>query len=171
MPATTLPTTVDDNPFRTLVRTFGLVERVMQPYFARFGISGSQWGVLRALQRAKRDGRAGLRLTDLGERLIIRPPSVTGVIDRLERMALVAREPDPGDMRAKIVSLTKKGTRVVEEVLAVHQTQIDTVLGGLTADEQGELQRLLSVLGRHLQEMIDGGGETAGRPMHSGTPD
>ena len=28
--------------FRELIRTYGLVERVMQPYFGRYGISGSQ---------------------------------------------------------------------------------------------------------------------------------
>ena len=30
-----------DNAFRELIRTFGAAERVMQPYFARFGISGA----------------------------------------------------------------------------------------------------------------------------------
>ena len=30
-----------DNAFRELIRTFGVAERVMQPYFARFGISGA----------------------------------------------------------------------------------------------------------------------------------
>src|SRR5437868_3671173 len=76
---------------RALVRTFGLLERVQQPYFARFGISGSQWGVLRALHRAQKENLSSLRLTDLSERLLVRPPSVTGVIDRLQRAGLVVR--------------------------------------------------------------------------------
>src|SRR5438309_10975549 len=95
-----------ENAFRELIRTFGLVERVMQPYFARFGISGAQWGVLRNLHRAEAEGLARLRLTDLSERLLIRPPSVTGVVDRLERTGLVARESSPDDLRAKQVGLT-----------------------------------------------------------------
>src|SRR6266404_5330251 len=90
-----------DNAIRELVRTFGLVEKVMQPYFARFGISGSQWGVLRHLYRAEQEGWPGLRLTDLGDRLLIRPPSVTGVVDRLERAELVIRGGLPTDLRAK----------------------------------------------------------------------
>src|SRR5437588_12552015 len=76
---------------RALLRTLGLLKRVMEPYFARFGISGSQWAVLRTLLRAEAEGRKQLRLTDLGNRLLIRPPSVTGVVDRLQRMGLVAR--------------------------------------------------------------------------------
>src|SRR6516165_11847598 len=91
--------------FRELIRTFGLVERVMHPYFARFGITGSQWGVLRNLHRAEEEGLPRLRLTELGERLLIRPPSVTGLVDRLERARLVARHGSPTDLRTKQVSL------------------------------------------------------------------
>ena len=66
----------------------------MQPYFARFGISGAQWGVLRQLHLAEQEGLAGLRQTDLSERLLVRPPSVTGVVDRLERVGYVQRDSD-----------------------------------------------------------------------------
>ena len=34
-----------------------------------------------------------LRVTELSERLLIRPPSVTGVVDRLEARGLVVVEP------------------------------------------------------------------------------
>ena len=44
-----------------MVRTRGLLDRVMQPYFVRFGITASQWGVLRALHRAEAEGLPGLR--------------------------------------------------------------------------------------------------------------
>src|SRR5581483_1355777 len=95
-----------ENAFRELIRVRGLLERVQQAYYAQFGLSGSQWGVLRTLHRAEQEGRDGLRLTDLSEQLLIRPPSVTGVVDRLERAALVRREESPTDLRAKRVALT-----------------------------------------------------------------
>ena len=79
---------------------------------ARFGISGSQWGVLVTLHRGEvEERRTALRLTDLGDRLIVRPPSVTGVVDRLQRMGLVARTPSSDDHRAKDVSLTSRPSR------------------------------------------------------------
>src|SRR5438874_12681713 len=95
--------------FRELVRTFGLIERVMHTHFARFGISGAQWGVLRNLHREEQDGQSGMRMTDLGDRLLIRPPSVTGVVDRLERAGLVERKGSPSDQRSKLVALTATG--------------------------------------------------------------
>src|SRR5437763_191108 len=137
-----------EQALRSLIRLFGLLERVMQPYFARFGISGSQWGVLRNLHRAEEEGRPGLRLTDLSERLLIRPASVTGVVDRLERAGLVLRNSSPTDLRAKQVALTSQGRQIVDRVLAIHGGQIEALLGGLSPAEQAELHRLLSRLGQ-----------------------
>src|SRR5437764_7881244 len=109
----TPPTGPPENAFRELIRTFGLVERVMQPYFAQFGISGSQWGVLRQLHRAELEGQASLRLTELSERLLIRPPSVTGLVDRLERAKLVVRAGSPTDLRAKQIAPTRAARTLV----------------------------------------------------------
>jgi len=151
LPAVSRPA---EGTFRELLRVLGLLERVMQPYFAQFGISGSQWGVLRNLHRAEEQGLPGLRLTDLSDRLLIRPPSVTGVVDRLERAGLVVRDGSPFDMRAKQVVLTAKGRELVEQILAVHGRQIDTILGVLKPSEQTELHRLLSRLEQHLEGVL-----------------
>ena len=147
-----------ENAFRTLLRTMGLVDRVMHPYFARFGISGSQWGVLRTLQRAHLVGQARLRLTDLGNRLIIRPPSVTAAVDRLERTGLVQRQAAPDDARAKLLNLTPRGLHLVEQIQAEHPARIHAVLRGLSGAQQLQLQRLLNRLAGHLQSMLDGNG-------------
>ena len=141
--------------FRALVRTFGLLKRVMEPYFARFGISGSQWGVLRTLHRSAEDGSPELRLTDLGDRLIVRPASVTAVVDRLVRMGLVERRASDSDQRVKNVSLTAAGRQLVLRVLQHHPRQIADVLGGLGEDEQSELRRLLEKLEPHLAQLAD----------------
>src|SRR5947209_5065369 len=139
---------------RELIRTLGLLERVMQPYFARYGISGSQWGVLRNLHRAEAEGFASLRQTELSERLLIRPPSVTGVLDRLERAGLVTRVGSATDLRAKQVALTSEGRQLVERVLMGHQAQIESVMAGLRTAEQAELHRLLSQLRQHLEQFL-----------------
>ena len=82
--------------------------------------------------------------------MLIRPPSVTGVVDRLERAGLVVRDGSPTDLRAKQVGLTEQGRRLVERVLTLHGDQIESVLGGLSLPEQTELHRLLNRLGGHL---------------------
>jgi DNA-binding MarR family transcriptional regulator len=153
-----------EKAFRQLVRTFGLLERVMQPYFARFGISGAQWGVLRTLHRAEEAGRSGLRLSELGEQLLIRPPSVTGVVDRLQRAGLVRRVNVASDLRARLVLLTPKGRELLEKVLEGHVGQVSRVMGGLEETQQEHLHELLIRLGEHLQGLAAGPeGEAEGR--------
>jgi DNA-binding MarR family transcriptional regulator len=97
---------------------------------------------------------AGLRQTDLSERLLIRPPSVTGVLDRLERAGLVTRVGSATDLRTKHVALTTKGRQLVERVLTGHQAQIESVMAGLRTGEQAELRRLLSQLRQHLEQFL-----------------
>lgn len=133
----------------------------MGPYFARFGITGSQWSVLRALHRAESEGFAGLRLTDLSERLVIRPPSVTGVVDRLERLSLVVRESVAGDLRVKMVRLTPKAKNLLDRVLVGHEAQIDNVLSVLSPADHDQLFGLLSKLNAHLERLSELPGGTS----------
>jgi MarR family 2-MHQ and catechol resistance regulon transcriptional repressor len=145
---------IGEGAWRELLRVFGMLERVMHPYFARFGISGSQWGVLRTLHRAEQEGLPGLRLTDLAERLLIRPPSISGVVDRMERLGLVRREELTTDLRAKQVVLTPEGRELLHRVLVKHQAQIDRLMGGLSKAEQDQLLQLLLKLGRHIHDLV-----------------
>ena len=125
----------------------------MRPYFAQFGLSGAQWGVLRVLHRAEQEGLTDLRLTDLSGRLLIRPPSVTGVVDRLQKMGLAERSSSQTDHRAKYVSLTLAGRQLVQRVQEGHAQQIEKVLGGLGGPEQEQLHRLLDQLTSHLRPL------------------
>ena len=136
-----------------MVRTYGLFRNCMEPYFTSFGVSGAQWGVLRTLHRAEDEGRSGLRLTDLGRRLLVRPPSVTTLIDRLERAGLVTRSTIAADLRARQVMLTPEGRQLVERILQQHPAQMQSVMAGLNEAEQKLLHRLLERLAEHLESL------------------
>ena len=158
-----------DGPIRTLIRTYGLFRRVMDPYFAQFGLSSSQWSVLRTLHRAEIEGFTTLRLTDLSSRLLVRPPSVTGVVDRLHRMGLLKSTKSPDDHRAKQVSLTAAGRKRVNQVLEKIPDQIGSILGGLSAAEQEQLQKLLSTLASRLEGLAGKLEGTAGNDTDTET--
>jgi DNA-binding MarR family transcriptional regulator len=142
--------------FHSLLRIFGLVRQVQEPYFARFGISSAQWAVLRVLQRAESEGQGqrGLRLSEVGQRLFIQPPSVTGVVDRLERRGLVKRSESASDLRVRCLELTQPGRKLLAKVLVNHSGQIDSLFGGLTPEERQSLFNLLRPLEKHLRTLI-----------------
>jgi DNA-binding MarR family transcriptional regulator len=140
--------TATDRAYQSLLSTLGLLKQAMEPHFARFGISRPQWGVLAVLSRAEEKGQDGLYLHDLGDRLLIRPPSVTGVVD-----GLVTRSKTEGDRRVRRVRLTPGGRALRKRLLAVHAQQIRKVMGGLDAREQAQLAKLLDRLGAHLRSV------------------
>jgi MarR family transcriptional regulator, organic hydroperoxide resistance regulator len=57
-----------------------------------------------------------LALRDLVEATGQRPSTLTGVVDRLERRGLVARQPHPTDRRAFHVAPTPEGRRAIARV-------------------------------------------------------
>ena len=155
------PPSLHVTAFRAFVRASGLLRNVMTPYFAQFGLSGSQWGVLRALDRAEAEGLRHLRLTDLGRRLLVRMPSVSGVVDRLARVGLVRRVRTASDRREKGVVLTPAGRELVRRILRRHPAQIRNVLGGLDRGEVRRLQRLMERIAAHLETLTDARDETS----------
>lgn len=138
--------------FRALVQANGLLRNKMDAYFAQHGISAAQWGVLRTLQRAKDAGLSGLRLHELGDRLLVKPPSVTTIIDRLERSGLVARQVSDEDQRAKQVSLTPRGHKLLHRVLKNHPAQIRSIMSGFSLAEQKQLYDLMNRFAEHLKD-------------------
>ncbi len=153
-----------EETFRSLVRAVGLMHRLMQPYFGRFGISGSQWGVLRTLYRAEQEGIAGLHLIELGDRLLVRPPSVTGLVDRLQRLGLVVRATAASDLRCKEVRLTTSGRELVARMLEGHPAQIANIMGGLDDSDLHRLNKLLAKMSEHMQRQIDRGEQAGSMP-------
>ncbi len=88
----------------------------------------------------------GVRLTDLARGANISSQAMGELVDELEDLGYVRREPDPRDRRAKLVKLTQSGTRVVaagRSVVADLESRIDEKLGHAG---HRELRRLLTRL-------------------------
>lgn len=61
----------------------------------------------------------GTRLTDLAARASMTRPSMGELVDELERAGYLKRGPDPADGRAKLISLTHAGKRVMAQAVRV----------------------------------------------------
>lgn len=139
---------------RAWVRAHGLFRQEMDAYFHKHGLSGAQWGVLRTLQRAETEaGLDGLSPGELGRRMIVKPPSMTGVVDRLEKQGLVERVANPADLRSKEVRLTAEGRALVERIVATHAGQRERVLGCFNGEERRTLLKLLTTFENHFETL------------------
>lgn len=79
----------------------------------------------------------------LGRLVYLDAATIKGVVDRLGLRGLVATGADPNDRRRRAVSLTEKGSRVVEAAISVAADVTAKTLRPLTVDEQRTLTRLL----------------------------
>lgn len=59
----------------------------------------------------------GTRLTELAARANMTPPSMAELVDELEMLGYLERQPDPTDGRAKLIRPTRKGRRILAEAL------------------------------------------------------
>jgi len=144
---------VTEAVFHSFLRLWGRLRQVQEPYFARFGISPSHWGILRVLQRAELGGEEELSLKEVSARMLIQPPSVTGVVDRMERQGLVRRIASQTDRRVRHLSLTPQGRDLVAKVLEGHADRIQLLFAGLKIHEQQTLLELCNRMQEHLQTL------------------
>src|ERR1700719_1181001 len=83
----------------------------------------------------------------IGKKILLTSGSITTAIDRLESRKLVHRTPHPDDQRARLVQLTDRGRRLIEDAFRQHALDIDETMAVLTPGERRELIRLLKKVG------------------------
>lgn len=88
---------------------------------AECGLTPQQHQALLAIR-----GAAGAPATVgyVADRLVLKPHSATGLVDRLEALGLVARRPSPDDRRQALLALTPKAEALLGTLSATHREEI-----------------------------------------------
>ena len=80
-------------------------------------------------------------------------PTMTVLVDRLERNGLVDRRPDPTDRRAVLVEITDSGRELLAQLSAARTTVVADALGTLDSADRESLTAALPALER-LEEAL-----------------
>lgn len=94
------------------------------------GLTSQQHQALLAVKGFSEVGAMSIR--DLAARLLLRHHSVVELIDRLVKLQLVARMPDPQDGRRVLIGLTDAGERHLRELSAVHLRELRAIGSSLS---------------------------------------
>ncbi len=92
---------------------------------------------------------------DIAVRLLITGPSVTGLLDTLERKRLVERQPHPSDQRRRLIQLTPEARDVLRDNLTAHYADLAGMLKALSSTERKQLVGLLRRVGGATPPMFD----------------
>jgi DNA-binding MarR family transcriptional regulator len=90
-----------------------------------------------AMNRVCREGP--IRLTALAAKEGVSQPSMTQLIQRLERLELVARLADPDDGRAALIGITQQGQTLLDERKRMRRERLRALMTTLTAEEESAL--------------------------------
>lgn len=135
-----------------LIAAFERASHADTRFFAQWGLTPQQYNAMRILYFAQ---AGGVRLSDIGDRLLQRVPDVSRLVDRLERAGFARRAPDPEDGRAVLVDLTAAGRTLVADMEAEVMDSHESWYSGLTPAEQRRLVALLHKTAAVLDNSID----------------
>ncbi len=135
-----------------LLRTSDWIDNRFGRLFRDFGLTNSQYNVLRILRG---EGQP-LPSLEIADRMIQVVPAITGLIDRLEKQELVSRRRCLEDRRVVYVEITSKGLSLLKQLDAPVDEMHKSLVGHLTRTELKELSRLLEKA-RHSPSEIEAG--------------
>jgi DNA-binding MarR family transcriptional regulator len=111
---------------------------------ARFGASLARFDLMAHLYAAP----DGLTMGALTKRLLVSGGNVTGLVDRLAKEGLVAREVDAADRRIYRVALTEAGRKLFKDMAEEHEAWVSELLEGMDPARTAQATALLEDL-RH----------------------
>jgi len=82
----------------------------------------------------------------------VRPPTMTKLVQELERAGLASRERDPEDARVVRLRSTAKGQRILQRGRDMRITELERRLRGLDAEELATLERAVGIIERVVRD-------------------
>ncbi len=120
----------EQEAFLSIGRTWAVLEHAFSEALKPYGITATQYNVLRILRGA---GDSGLCRAEVMERMIAQVPDATRLLDRMEAAGLIARQRSRKDRRFVTTRISPEGLALLEE--------LDEPVGALNRQQLGVLTR------------------------------
>jgi MarR family transcriptional regulator for hemolysin len=121
-------------------------QRAVNDELAPQGITYRQCQVLALLSLGGPSSQA-----DLAQKMEVEPPTLVGILDRMERDGWIRRECCAEDRRRKLVHPTKSAEPVWNKITAAARRVRQRATKGLTSSQVEQLKELLGVVRNNLE--------------------
>ncbi len=128
-------------------RLFMYTNRFLTQKFKQntINLTKEQWTIL--VQLWKEDGVSQQVIADETGR---DKPSITRLLDNLERDGYIERRPDAKDRRLNLIFLTPKGVKTEEKVMKVANRALDDITTGLTEMEMTTVKNVFEKIYKNI---------------------
>jgi len=132
----------EEEALLNLLRTSDCLHRVFQRRTRDWGVTSTQYNVLRILRGA---GSQGLTCSAIGDRMITAEPDITRLLARLKAMKLIRQQRDKHDRRVVWTHISATGLELLGKMDAVIEQIPRDLLGHLDRKDLSNLIRLLEL--------------------------
>jgi DNA-binding MarR family transcriptional regulator len=133
---------VEEEALLNLMRTSDTLHRAFHRKTRDWGLTSTQYNVLRILRGARLQG---LTCTAIGSRMITAEPDITRLLFRLKTLKLIRQQRDRQDRRVVWTQISPTGLQLLKEMDPVIQQLPVDLLGHLQKAELAEFIRLLEL--------------------------
>ena len=117
-------------------------------YVKSLGFSMPQFFMLMQIYHKKQCG-----ISDLSERLETTAAAASQMVEKLVQGGFIERTEDPSDRRAKQVTLSAKGSELIEKSIAERFRWVDQMSATLNAQESKKVVEALQILTEKTKEL------------------
>lgn len=136
----------EEEALLNLMRTADCLHRAMQRTTRAWGITSTQYNVLRILRGSEPQG---LTCSAIGDRMITAEPDITRLLARLKALKLIRQQRDKRDRRVVWTQISADGLKLLAETDPVVQNFPRELLGHIEKDQLATLIRLLELARRN----------------------
>ena len=125
------------------------IDKLSNPILEPYDLTNSQFKILKYILM---NPETNIRQADIEHYFSMTNPTVTGLVQTLERKGMIERRVNPDDSRSKILCPTQKTTDMKDTLYSLGNELENRLTCVLDADEKRELLRLLNKLLRKKEE-------------------
>ena len=142
---------VEEEALLNLLRTSDCLHRAFHLKTRDWGVTSTQYNVLRILRGAQPHG---LTCSAIGTRMITAEPDITRLLSRLKALKYVRQQRDRHDRRVVWTQISQTGLELLKEMDPVIQQLPIDLLGHLDKAQLAELIRLLELARTRSEEPL-----------------
>jgi DNA-binding MarR family transcriptional regulator len=133
---------IEEEALLNVMRTSDCLHRAMQRRTRHWGVTSTQYNVLRILRGAQPQG---LTCSAIGERMITAVPDITRLLARMKALKLIRQQRDKRDRRVVWTQISPSGLELLRRMDGeISQIPVE-LLGHLNREELAEFIRLLEL--------------------------